>query len=518
MKIFDFFAVNITMYSEKSKTYGTKFGSTISLLISIIIVLLIIAFGQDFYNRTNPLIVRETEITEDYLVYQISNKNFSVAVRLEDQNGNRLLDQNVYELRAYYKWYEIRDGKWSGKVERIKLVSCTEDMIFSKDTFNKLAIGNYLCPVLDDLKLGGSWSSNKVGYFIFQTFVCSKGAVIPNDDEIAENCTTDLSFEDIGYEKLNYFPYMSVYYQQALITPSNYTNGIQYEFKNEYFALEKSMTVADYYYFQVNKVVTDYGWILKNKQEDSIIGINTKTTSFQLNKFDYTYASRIGLMFFYLNKNIDKYNREFMKVQVLAANVGGIIKMFFVVAQLFVTTYNQNDLLFEISKKLYEEAPIKNSNVSIATHKINEKVKLNNYVNINNINNKSIDLNNNAIAADNNNFQDKEKTIKKSFIEISKKIQFSENKINKDNSMDSVLPGISNKSDKSMNNVNLNTNGNYLRNYTSPLSFIFYQFLCCNSYRMKYKKYSALLLEITSMLEVKTLINFVKKNYIINAS
>ena len=34
-------------------------------------------------------------------------------------------------------------------------------------------------------------------------------------------------------------------------------------------------------------------------------------------------------MYFYLDPNIDLHNREYMKIQILAANVGGIIKIFF---------------------------------------------------------------------------------------------------------------------------------------------------------------------------------------------
>lgn len=505
MKIFDFFAINITLYSDKSKTYNTKFGAVISMLVSVIIILLIIAFGQDFYNRTNPLIIRETEITEDYLVYQINNKNFSIAVRLENDSGNKLIDIGVLKLTAYYKWLDLINGTWVPKIQRLNLVNCTKDMFYGEEVFAKMGLENFLCPQLDNIKFGGSWSSDKVGYIVFQTRVCSKGLKIYHDDGEIEHCTTDIEYDDIPYGFKSFFPYMSTIYQQALVTPSNYTTGIQYALKNQYFLLDKLMAVADYYYFQPSKMVTDYGWILKSVDESTILGSNSKTTSFLVTSYNDVWAGTVGIMYFYLDKNIDRYYREYMKIQVLAANVGGIIKVFIVAAQLFVTFYNQTDYIFELTKNLCNSSDsnkIAHTRSFIVPVKLEEKEKINNYVKMND---DSMELSKNKVNV--NNLKQYDNTnklnlspikLKEDNINVNRSFQEQEKNFQ---SFDIKLAELPQESSINSNNVK-----EFLKDYNSPIKFFLYKFSCNANHKLKYKRFASILNQTISLLEINTFI------------
>lgn len=509
MKIFDFFAVNISLFTDKSVTYNTKFGGLVSISISILIILLIIAFGQDFYNRTNPQMVRETEITPDYPIYDINNKNFSIAIRIEDHNGNKAKDNNILILKGFYKYYEKVNGEWTGSAVKLNLTDCTDEMFESKESYYKYGFNSFMCPVLDNIKFGGSWSGSKVGYFIFQTYLCSKGAIINYDDNSPdEECQTDVPYDAVGYETLGFYPYMSVYYQQALVTSSNYTNGLQKNMVNKYFLLDNTLALAEYYYFQVVKMVTDYGWILKSKEEEVILGLNRVSANFALIKF-YKYADRIGLMYFYLDPNIDLHNREYMKIQILAANVGGIIKIFFVIAQFILTFYNQTDMLFELSKKLYERN-IPSDKLAAMMNK-DCKIQINNYVGVNEesmeqIKNKAVipDLKLNKVS-DKNNIKKLEEYENKTEVE-------KENKINNGNKNSrSDLPPI--------NKQSLNHDvKDILQTYESPFYYYLYMLACCVTYKNKYRINSAILSHVKSLLEVQKIIKIVdKENFGINS-
>ena len=121
---------------------------------------------------------------------------------------------------------------------------------------------------------------------------------------------------------------MSVFLQEAKSTPSNYTNGMQYSLKQQFFELHKTMEKYETYYFKTYETITDYGWILRDKIPESILGLSSMSSTSSVTSQDYSYR-KLGTMFFYLDKDVEVYNREYTKIQVLAANVGGIVRFFF---------------------------------------------------------------------------------------------------------------------------------------------------------------------------------------------
>ncbi len=81
-KQFDLLGSDFTLMYKGEKQMKTKIGGFLCLIAGIIFILLMIGFGQDFFKRTNPNVIRETENPTVYPRYNITNKNFSVDVKL----------------------------------------------------------------------------------------------------------------------------------------------------------------------------------------------------------------------------------------------------------------------------------------------------------------------------------------------------------------------------------------------------------------------------------------------------
>ena len=76
---------------------------------------------------------------------------------------------------------------------------------------------------------------------------------------------------------------------------------------------------------------SDEGWLLESRKEISKISYKLISTDYSLisnYQNDDKNKNIYGSVNFYLNKNYVKYIRKYEKIQTLAANVGGILKIF----------------------------------------------------------------------------------------------------------------------------------------------------------------------------------------------
>ena len=102
MEKFDFLGQPINLYHKNSDTLKTSFGGVMTILSFIIMGLVIFAFGQDFFNRTNPKVIFSTETLDEYELHQINNRNFSIAFRIENAFGNIYNDdRNIFVIERY---------------------------------------------------------------------------------------------------------------------------------------------------------------------------------------------------------------------------------------------------------------------------------------------------------------------------------------------------------------------------------------------------------------------------------
>lgn len=375
MKIFqqfDFFGDNVSLLYNGNKNIRTPLGGLFCFISGIIFILLLIGFGQDFFKRTNPSFIRETESPKDFPKYTISNKNFSLAVRLEDESGNEFNKfTSIYFQASLLQYKKDNEGIWQIVYDgALGLVRCTEDMFYSKDDFESNYLDNFYCPVLNNTVIGGSWGSNYVGFFSFNVYICLEGEVNNNNNEACEK-------QEYTDELLNTYNgvYFSHFFQSSIITPSNYTDGIGYSINNEYFLLSKDMKKTYYYYFSLTRMNSDYGWILKTEHEDTVLGYTRKNYDFNLRT-----DSDIATVYYYTTKDSDLYKREYVKIQTLAANVGGILKIFVLIGSFIVSFYNtsmfHSHLAMNCNYELLNEYDIENED-----NNINENLSKSNTLN-----------------------------------------------------------------------------------------------------------------------------------------
>jgi hypothetical protein len=335
MESLDFLGGKICFYSNRQETIKSNFGGIISSICIILLGLLIAGFGQDFFKRTNPQIIQSTITSDEYPEFVVNNKNFSIAFRIEDDSG-KLFDRTdlFYAEFIYYINQKNAKGTWEEIEYRIlNSTVCNSNLIYDDSTFIQENDQIY-CPILNNIIVGGYWDYNFVKAFQINVRECLEGNFSPNN--IA--CATQEEKQKFLSEKL----YFSLYYQEIIVNPHNYKQGLQRFMKTEYLILDHKLEKTQIYFFELNTMKTDYGWLLVDEKVENLIGF--KDNSMDIISKDLLkhgmFEDSLARISIYFNKDLNEFRREYSKAQTLAAQVGGVLKFFIWIGSTIVSKYN----------------------------------------------------------------------------------------------------------------------------------------------------------------------------------
>lgn len=353
MKNIDFLGGNINFNIDKTPRLTSTFGGIFTIISGIFLVLLFVGFGRNFYKRINPIVVRSPEIPKDYTFINVTNTDLSFSFRFEDFDGNAVYNDQIFFIEGTYIDQVVdKNGEWKVLDDSsVNNVPCEKEM-FPEDTNIRLNMDTtqFRCPIFGGKDFGGFWDGNKISYFYFSIKYCSEGFHNPE----GKPCLSDEEKDKL----LDNMVYISIYYQKLIIDPTLYETPMKKEIENIYYILDKKATKDIFIYFNSVKIVSDYGWLLEEKQSISEVGIKRYTTDvYNIAKNDPKDGNfQLAAITLHYSKDIELYNREYMKIQTLAANIGGIIKIIMVIGAGVTYMYNEYKAIleFEFITKIYD--------------------------------------------------------------------------------------------------------------------------------------------------------------------
>lgn len=356
MKNFDFLGGNIFFHIDKSPRLTSTLGGIMTVIAGIILILLFVGFGRNFYKRINPLVLKSIDIPKEYTFIPMKNEEVSFAYRLEDYYGNQIIDDGLFYIEPTYIDQVIGEsGEWE-VIEEILLDQkpCVKEQFpEGSDIRNNWDVSQFTCADFQGKDFGGFWDGNRLGYFVFKVSYCSEGFESPSGVKCKPN--------DVKNDLLSQITYISLYYQKSVIDPMSYNKPLVKQMENGYFILDRKMTKDIYVFFQTYNIITDYGWILESKFTDTAVG--AYKTRVDMYNIDNNNASKGNFLLawytLHYSKEVDVIVREYMKIQVLAANIGGIIKIIMVIGAAITYMYNEYKTMLEfefISSKYFQNS------------------------------------------------------------------------------------------------------------------------------------------------------------------
>ena len=355
----DFFGSHFQFSIFGSNKYKSIVGLLASNCCLIMIIVTTILFGKDFYNKESPKIVTENIKTENSEEISLSQKNLTLAFRIEDDSGSLAHDAlDFINTRIRYNRYVYNETnqEFDDYSYDLNNVNCDENLVPDKKLNEGRNLSEYTCLNFpkDGFHFGGSWSGKSVSFFSIELSSCDK------DDN---NCSDINKVKSFLLESSTYY-FFSLYYPTYYFLPNNLASPQNIKYNIYYTQLVPSLSKIDRVYFKSYLLDDDIGWIFKNSQSTSILAFDRIEKEFEINDFtshkNNYYFYTIVL---YFNSDYDKIYRSYIKIQELSALVGGFMKIIIFITELLIVPYNKFLMRVSLINQFYDCSSKKESEI-----------------------------------------------------------------------------------------------------------------------------------------------------------
>jgi len=346
----DLFGKKVEFKFNGKGTHKSIIGGLSTLILVIIFVLALMYFGQDIILRRAPKTVMSNLVTESPEEVLISPSTFNFAFGLQNpENFIPFMDENVYTVQVTYN----RVKKEVQSDESIKAVITQVSLETEKCTlqhfgdassqFSKLQLNQLYClknsqANLDSLTVRGDKDSSIYEFINVELTEC-------DDQDNSMSCAPKASRDQLLKNGI-----FNLYFTNMAIDPKNYEQPNR-SYKASYFTkISYNITKEIQMWVGHTDIVTDSGWLLDNKKNESL----TKYSRMQeLLSFNGDSNQLVNLVI--QSESIrTQYERTYVKIQNIMAAVDGIIPMGLIAIFIFVSPYSRIKFYETLINELFD--------------------------------------------------------------------------------------------------------------------------------------------------------------------
>lgn len=342
LRMIDLNKEKINFYVFGQETYSTCFGGFITVINLIILALLLLGFGRDFFDRTNPTMIQEIVYPERYPNVTLNNRNFTIAFQFQDVDGNIINADNLVYMEMKYYNYEKTGGVWdSPVVTPLNFSACNRSNFVRPLLYDSFDFKDAICPQMDNLDMGGGWDETYVKYLWGTVTLCQEGKT----NSKGQPCGTTEELTKLMQNRL----YLSVFYQVYYVNSNNYSLPLNIMYATDFFMIDPLIMKSKSYYFRKGQITTDYGWLLTEDVTEGAMTLDSQTFDIiSMSELPESEKTSLADVCIYITKQEEYFSRTYVKIQTLAATVGGTLKIFFVFNGLIGIFLSRKRLLLDL--------------------------------------------------------------------------------------------------------------------------------------------------------------------------
>jgi hypothetical protein len=389
--LFDIFGYVPSFHINKKKNYQTVFGGIVSFLIISSILYTIWHFGQEIIYKKKPNLIITNYHDADPMKIELNDQNFVLALGLQDQDYSLYINESIYTMKVkHHVVLRNTDGTFEDNVNELDTVRCSEKNITLLDDYFKLMnLENLYCLKNGTFFLQGDFGRSIWSYMEFNFLRCKNSTMNKN------SCK---SKEEI--EKRLASGYFGLFITDLTTTPANFSQPSQHFGENIFTTFSVNAYRDFWMYLSKVQMFSDEGWLLDDPVQQDYYGID-----YYRETWDQRDTSEIFFNY-YMRMSLSRqvFNRSYLKVQVLAANTGGIIKFLLICGEILVYYFRDLkfktfiiDFFFEMEDDGIDlpDAISKNSQINLKKSiNINVDTNLHNIENLNKFENNMRNMNN----------------------------------------------------------------------------------------------------------------------------
>ena len=393
LKYIDMFGISSTFYREKMPKLYTIQGGIFSIITLIASFLVLLIFSMNDLKRKYPSSITTSIPTEGYKNIKFGKEKIWIPWSIVDYNNNEYVNHTGILFPIIYYISGIKNEitkEFDLTTEILNYKLCNETSMANESNNYEIAISldQIYCIDMEELDMGGSWSSNFINYIQFDLYYCQDGVKYNESDPkctsfnnirkfIGENNSLDINF----------------YYPIVQFQPENVANPITVIYQQIFYHLSKYVNKIERLFLHEHVFTDDFGWILKNEINNSYWGLNSISGETYFNGeendiYNEGSNSRAYSFNLYLEPGIIHHKRNYKKLYTIFSDNYPISYIIFIIMKtisIFFKKVENNKKMIELLFLNFKENP---NEFEENLKKLKTKNLINNNINENNSNRK----------------------------------------------------------------------------------------------------------------------------------
>ncbi|KAL4473782.1 hypothetical protein ABPG74_022646 [Tetrahymena malaccensis] len=343
----DIYGKRIDIIFQNKQVYKTIYGGIITFIIGIFFIVGCWFFGDQLFNRLNPSVIFSERYVDQAQRINITSDNLIMMFGVSNYQSELWIDPTVFQVRAVQQILQITNNTQYGQHER-RLISINKTMKICdqndigipevQNYFGKLNLKKLFCfESGQDLYMQGDFDAQQFAQLYVYIDKC-------------QNHTSEVVCQpiDVINQKLQ-LANIDMYFSNTIIDPLNYSHPFSFKGMNQYSSASSVFPKEIQLYYTNYYIQDDVGLLYTQKEEKQKFTFTNKqeTTYFG----DYNVLARVLIRIQKMKESL--LQRRYQKIQDVIAQMGGLMKILFLVGSIIVFPFSSLSLYKAIGDKIF---------------------------------------------------------------------------------------------------------------------------------------------------------------------
>ena len=310
---------------QNNQKMTTIFGGFLTIVILFLSLLCFLAFGMDLVSRKKQIVVMADSLNEDLIT---KREDYEIAIGVSMNAGVPI---NGYDRKLEFKISHVdidgvnRKGNNTTIYNHYKMEKCDTRKDLKKSgelkKFQKefiLPSNFYYClPNNYTKNLTNSFGQSKSEVLILSISLCKENKLLLENGEVTCSPIKELK------QEFNIL-FFQILWKSNFINSNDYINPVKNNIDSKSLRISGFSLRYDIWYFKLIEYMSDDGLILENETNYKGFAVS----GYDSDSFYNPEGLEIVRILFTNDRMKIKYQRTYLKLQKVAADIGGIVKFF----------------------------------------------------------------------------------------------------------------------------------------------------------------------------------------------
>ena len=346
LRYLDLFGTKCSFYTEQKLKLYTPLGGILSIISFITGIFIFIYTNISSFKRKEPKIITSS-IIEGHQKIKLKNEKIWIPWRILEHNLNDFNFSGILFPIIKYYYRENKNEELKSKEISYKFCNETSMINESDNVLIDSSLDNLFCIDMDDLYMGGSFSTNYLYYIEFGLYICRNGMIY---NETNSNCISFNRLKDYNNHLQIIFYFPTIHFQECELE-----SPVKIKYHKNYSILSTNILKIDKLFLHKIVLYDILGMFSHKEKKYSFWGISSINRDiYYLENMKNGTTSKIYSFEIFIESNSIIYTRSYKDLFVILAQSLPLMALVYNLLKLIAKLFKSSSINRKMTELLFE--------------------------------------------------------------------------------------------------------------------------------------------------------------------